>query len=98
MSTIEAELARRRVSANEARQVLDNHHFKEAFAAVADYIEAQAMACDPNQTERAARIILAKQLLEKVRRELVRKMEDGDMAEVQIAEIERKRGLLRFVR
>lgn len=88
----------RRTVANEARQLLDNRHFQEAFAAVDAYLEAQAIACDPDNKDKAARIIISKQLLQAVRREVIRKMEDGYMAEVQIAEIERKRGLLRFVR
>jgi hypothetical protein len=88
----------RRIVANEARQLLENKHFQDAFAAVDAYLETQAIACDPDNKDKAARIIISKQLLQAVRREVIRKMEDGYMAEVQIAEIERKRGLFQFRR
>jgi hypothetical protein len=80
----------RRIYANEARQVLENRHFAEAFTAVGEALEAQALSCDPDSGEKARRIVIAKQLLEGVRREFVRKMEDGYMAEVEIVEIERR--------
>lgn len=88
----------RRIRANEARQVLENRHFSEAWSAVAAALEAQALSCDPDASEKARRIVIAKQLLEGVRREFLRKMEDGYMAEVEISEIERKRRPLRFER
>jgi hypothetical protein len=88
----------RRARANEAKQLLENAHFRDAFAAVHEYLEAQAHSCDPDNKDKAQRIIIAKQLLQAVRREVIRKVDDGYMAEVQLAEIERKRGLLRFRR
>lgn len=88
----------RRLMAAEARQVLESPHFKGAFAAVADYIEAKAMQCDPTDKDRAASIVISKQLLKALRRELERKLDDGYMAEVEIAELEKKRGLMRFIR
>lgn len=92
-----------RIRAAEARQVLDSPHFKEAFQRVADYLEAKALAWKPDSAdapEMAARIVMAKQLLQSVRREMERKLDDGYMAEVQIAELEqqRKRGLFQFRR
>lgn len=88
----------RRIRANEARQVLENRHFAEAWDAVAAALEAQALSCDPDAREKAQRIVVAKQLLEGLRREFLRKMEDGYMAEVEIVEIERKRRPARFAR
>lgn len=88
----------RRLVANEARQLLENKHFRQAFAAVDAEVEAQALACDPRDMQRAQNIVLAKQLLQKIRREVIRKMEDGWMAEVEIAEIERKKKITRFAR
>jgi hypothetical protein len=98
MTDEEIEPGRRVVIANEARQILENVHFQQAFAAVDDLLEAQALACDPDNKDRAARIVIGKQLLQAIRREIIRKMDDGYMAEVQIAGIERKRGLLKFKR
>jgi hypothetical protein len=91
----------RRIYANEARQVLENKHFLEAFGAVESYLEAQAQSCDVDSKhgkDKAARIIVGKQLLIAVRRELERKLNDGYMAEVELVEIERSKKRLRFVR
>lgn len=88
----------RRSIAGEARQLLENRHFREALGAVDSALEAQANSCDPDDKGKAQRVIIAKQLMVAIRREIVRKAEDGYMAEVEIAEIERRRGLLKFVR
>jgi hypothetical protein len=88
----------RRQVAAEAAQLLDNRHFIEAFAAVDASIEAQAVACNPNDKDHAQRIIIAKQIAQQFRREILRKLDDGYMAEVQIEAIERQRGMRRFQR
>lgn len=88
----------RRVRANEARQVLENRHFVAAWDALNAAIEAQAIACDPDNKDKAARITLSKQLLHALRREFTRKLEDGYVAEVELDEISRRRANLRFMR
>jgi hypothetical protein len=87
----------RRIRGNDARQLLENPLLKEAFAAVGAYIDGQALSCDPDNATRAQRIVITKQLLAAVKREIVRVMEDGVVAEIQIEDIEKKR-LLRFRR
>jgi hypothetical protein len=86
----------RRIVANEARQLLDNRHFQEAFAAVHGYLEQKAHACE--NKEQAFSVVIAKQLLRDIRREVIRKMEDGYMAEVEIEALEKRKKLTRFVR
>lgn len=88
----------RRTIGEEAKQLLANKHFKEAFAAVADYLEQGALSCDPDNKDKTARIIISKQLLEAIKREIVRKVEDGEMAQVEIAELEKRNRPLRFIR
>jgi hypothetical protein len=88
----------RRIISNEARQLLENKHFREAFGAVDAAIEMQASSCDPDNKDKAQRIIIAKQMLLAVRREILRKLDDGWMAEAQIVEIENARKRARFVR
>jgi hypothetical protein len=91
----------RRIRANEARQVLENRHFVAAWDAISSGLESRALACDTysdaGQRE-AARILAAKQLLHGLRREFVRKLDDGYMAELELDELARKRKLLRFER
>lgn len=88
----------RRIIANEARQVLENKHFVRAFATVHESLEAAAHACDSDNKDKTQRIIIAKQLLQGVRRVLIRQMEDGYMAEAEIVEIEKRRRPARFQR
>ncbi|MBC7605070.1 MAG: hypothetical protein H7255_20730 [Ramlibacter sp.] len=101
----EAETARndlspdqRRIYANEAQQVLDNRHFIDAFNAVNASLEDAALGCNPDNKETAARIVISKQLLHGVRRELVRKVNDGYMAEAEIYELQRRNQPVRFQR
>jgi hypothetical protein len=84
----------RRIRGNEARQLLDNQLLKEAFTAVGQYVDDQALACPPDDATRAQRIVISKQLLAAIKRELVRVVEDGDVAEVQIDMLEKQRGLM----
>jgi hypothetical protein len=88
----------RRIVGNEAAQLLNNKHFRDAFGAVEDALEAYALACDADNRDKAARIVISKQLLQAIKREIVRKADDGYMAEVEIAEIERKRRVRSFAR
>lgn len=88
----------RRIIGNEARQLLENKHFKDAFTAVAQAIDEKALSCDPDNKDKAARIIISKQLLAAIKREIERKVEDGEVANVELSELERKRSILRFYR
>lgn len=87
-----------RIRGEEAKQLLDNKMFKDAFAAVGDYIEQQAMACPPDDKERCARIIISKQLLQAVQREIYRHIDEGVMAEIRLSELEKKKRLMSFMR
>lgn len=88
----------RRTIGHEARQLLDNRHFKEAFEAVETYLVDVAKGCDPDNKEKTQRVVISMQLLEALKREIVRKVEDGEMAQVEIGELERKNKPLRFIR
>jgi hypothetical protein len=88
----------RRVIGQEAKQLLANPHFKQAWEAVDGYLNEVALSCDPDNKDKAQRVIVSKQLLAAVKREVVRKIEDGEMAEIEIAELEARKRPLRFVR
>ena len=88
----------RRIRANEARQVLENRHFLAAWDALAAMLEAQALACDPDNQDKAARIVVSKQLLHGLRREFERKLQDGYMAEAELDELQRRNRPVRMVR
>lgn len=84
--------------AADAKAILDNELFKGAFAKVGAHIESQAISCDPDNAERARRIILAKQILSSIQREFIRMIEDGMVEEVRIREIEKQNSLKRVFR
>jgi hypothetical protein len=88
----------RRVIGNEAKQLLDNRHFREAFEAVESYLVGQAKGCDPDNKDKTQRVVIAMQIMEAIKREIVRKVEDGEMAAVEIAELDKRNALRRFVR
>ena len=88
------DLESRRIRANEARQLAENRLFREAFDGVAEYLNQAALTCDPDNKDKAQRIVISQQLLQAVKREVHRVMEDGEVA-AQMQELEPKRGILR---
>lgn len=88
----------RRTIAIEAQQLLDNPHFRDAWEAVNGYLDQVALSCDPDNKDKAQRVVLSKQLLAALQQEFVRKVEDGEMASIEIAELERRKKPLQFVR
>ena len=77
--------------ATDAKQLLENKLFVDAFDAVAGHLNMQALTCDPDNAEKARRIVISQQLLAAVKREITRVVNDGAMAEVQLSELEQKR-------
>lgn len=77
--------------ATDAKQLLENTLFVEAFDAVANHLNMAALTCDPDNAEKARRIVISQQLLAAVKREITRVVNDGAMAEVQISELEQKK-------
>jgi len=88
----------RQIRATEARQLLDNPMFQEAFGAVEKHLSAKALACDADDANKALRIVVSQQLLAAIKREIQRIVTDGMVADVQLDEIETKRRLSLFRR
>lgn len=82
---------KRVIDGNDARQLINNALFKQAFENVEGYLDTQALSCDPDNKDKAQRIIISKQLLAAVQREVIRVIEDGAMAQVQMQEIEQRK-------
>lgn len=81
----------RKFRATDARQLLENTLFVEAWEAVEKHLNMAALTCDPDNAEKARRIVISQQLLAAVKREITRVVNDGAMAEVQISELEQKK-------
>ena len=83
--------------ATDAKQLLENKLFVEAWEAVENHLNMAALSCDPDNATKAQRIVISQQLLAAVKREIQRVVVDGQVAQVQIAELE-KRNKLAFFR
>jgi hypothetical protein len=84
--------------AADAKNLLENQLFKDAFKAVGEYIEQKALSCDPDNKEAAQRVVISKQILAGIKREIERQVETGLIAEVKLSEIEKKRAFRMFQR
>ena len=78
-----------RIKGADAQHLLDNPLFVGAFKAVGDYVESKALTCNPDDKEATQRIVITKQLLAAIKREIERQVEDGLIAEAQLKELER---------
>jgi hypothetical protein len=87
----------RKFASEDARQLLENKLFKMAFEHMANSLEAQALTCNPDDKDKAQRVVIAKQILVGIRREIERIVEDGVMADFQLAEVEQKKTMLQRV-
>ena len=87
-----------RIRAADAQQLLQNPLFKAAFEAVDDYIDQQTLGCEADNKDRAQRIVLSKQILAAVKREIQRHIENGKVADIRIAELEKRKAFRLFQR
>ncbi len=77
--------------ANDAKALLENPLFKEAFGAVEQYLQTKLITCDASDKEAAQKAVLSVQLLHAVKREIERVVENGLIADIRISELERKK-------
>jgi len=87
----------RTIRATDAKHLLENPLFVEAWDAVERHLHMSAMSCEPDNASKAQRIVISQQLLAAVKREVTRIVQDGMVAEVQIRELETKRSLMQRV-
>ena len=89
---------KRVIQSNDARALLNNGIFKSALARMDEHLEAQAITCDPDNKEKAQRVIIAKQLMKGIIREIESLISDGEIAKVQLSELEQKKKFAVFRR
>lgn len=87
-----------RIRAEDAKHLLANPIFIEAFSGVEKYLDDRLLMCDAADKEAAQRVVISKQLLASLRREIERVVQDGDVATIRMAQLERKTLLSRFQR
>jgi hypothetical protein len=92
---VNVSLENRQIRATAGRQLLENPLFIEVWEAVEKHLHMATMACEPENKDKAQRIVISQQLLAAVKREVTRIVQDGQIAEVQMRELETKRSIFR---
>jgi hypothetical protein len=77
-----------------ARQFTENPLFQAMFEGVSASLESRALSCPSTDKDMAADVIRCKQLLAAMKREIERRVEDGEFAAFEIEEL-KKRSILR---
>lgn len=85
------ELEHARIKGNDAQALLNNSLLRAAFDAVDAKLESYILTCDPDDKDRAQRVVLGKQIFKGIRREIERIVEDGQVADFQISELEKQK-------
>lgn len=78
----------------DARQVLANKAFKQAFSRLSDHLEMKVLSANPDNAAETQRVVLAKQLLKGIERELTRMIQDESI-NAQMPELEPTRKMVR---
>lgn len=65
--------------------------YKDAINALELSLDAQILGCDPDNKEKASRLIISKQLLNGIVREISRFVEDGQVEAFQLHELEQRK-------
>lgn len=86
------------IDGGKARDLLENPLVKNAFSRVSEYLEKQALACNPDDAAMTQRVVVSKQIFQAIKREIERVIEDGEIARIRIEEIEAKKGIRKFIR
>ena len=81
----------RKFRAQDAKQLLENPLFVEAFKSLENALLSASMTCEPDNKDKAQRIVISHQLLAGIKREITRIVQDGNIADVQLSEIEQKK-------
>lgn len=79
--------------AEDAKHLLSNPLFIAAFKGVEDYLESRLQMCDASDRDATQKAVISKQLLASIKREIERVIDDGVIADIRMAELEKKRFL-----
>jgi hypothetical protein len=79
------------IAGSDALSLLNNPSFKRAIIKVNEALDLKALSCDPDNQKMAARIVLSKQLLASIEKELVKVVANANHATIKIKEIEESR-------
>ena len=83
-------MSEEQIRARDAESLLANPVFKGAIARMEAYLEAQALSTDPDNREKCARVVISKQILKGIVREITRYIEDGEIRDIIELEARKK--------
>ena len=92
--TLESE----RILGADAAATLRSPTVKLAFSRLGEYLDNQILSCKPDDKDQAQRVVLAKQILAGLKREFERIVEEGEVADIQLHELEKKSRIRQFIR
>jgi hypothetical protein len=77
-----------RIRGNDAKALLENPIFKDAFTRMETHLDARIYGCDPDNERQTQRVVLAKQILAGIKREIETIISIGEVAEIKLQEVE----------
>ena len=75
--------------ASDSISLTNNPAFKAAIGKMETYLEAKALSADPDNKDACSRIVISKQILKGIVRELERLVADGEV--IQLKELDRRK-------
>ena len=81
------------IRARDAEAVLANPVFKGAFKKMAEVLDNNIASVNPDNKDQCARVVLAKQILKGLEREIYRYVEEGEIQNLIELDRERKKSL-----
>ena len=85
-------------AAQDAKALLENPMFINAFDKVENYIESRALEANPDNKDITQRIILSKQILAHIKREIVKVITDYEVEVIRIGAIDKPKIFKNFRR
>lgn len=77
-----------RIQGAEAKEFLNSRTYKKIMQALKNNVDSQSLIANPDNKEHCQRIIIARQILAGIEREIESIIQYGEVAEIEIKEIE----------
>lgn len=87
-----------RILGQDAKAILENPVVKQVFKRLEDHVNSKILSCDPDNKEATQRAVITRQILFGIRREFEKLVQDGEVAEIQLNEMEVKKPFMKVIR
>ena len=82
------DLTKEKILGADAHGLVNNPAYKQAVKRMDAYLETKLLSCNPDSREETLRVVLTKQLFVGLQREFAKIIENGEVAMIQIEELE----------